>query len=146
MVAIYARQSVFKEDSLSLEMQIEKCKVHIKEGESFKVYEDVGYSGKNTSRPSFEAMLSDIEHGIIHKVVSYKLDRFTRSTVDFVNTMEVFEKYDVEFISATEGLNNRDNMGKAMLSIIVVFASWSGVILLTVYAVHIIKERHRVII
>ncbi|MCI8547188.1 MAG: recombinase family protein [Clostridia bacterium] len=59
---------------------------------------------------------------MIDKVISYKLDRFTRSTVDFVNTMEVFDKYNVEFISATEGLNNRDKMGKAMLSIIVVFA------------------------
>lgn len=122
MVAIYARQSVFKEDSLSLETQIAKCKLHIEEGETFKVYEDAGYSGKNTSRPSFETMLLDIERGLIHKVISYKLDRFTRSTVDFVNTMEVFDKYNVEFISATEGLNNRDKMGKAMLSIIVVFA------------------------
>lgn len=122
MVAIYARQSVFKEDSLSLETQIDKCKLHLEDGEAYKVYQDAGYSGKNTSRPSFETMLLDIERGLIHKVISYKLDRFTRSTVDFVNTMEVFDKYNVEFISATEGLNNRDKMGKAMLSIIVVFA------------------------
>ena len=122
MVAIYARQSVFKEDSLSIETQIDKCKLHVEEGETFKVYQDAGYSGKNTSRPSFETMLLDIERGLIDKVISYKLDRFTRSTVDFVNTMEVFDKYNVEFISATEGLNNRDKMGKAMLSIIVVFA------------------------
>lgn len=122
MVAIYARQSVFKEDSLSIETQIDKCKLHVEEGETFKIYQDAGYSGKNTSRPSFETMLLDIERGLIHKVISYKLDRFTRSTVDFVNTMEVFDKYNVEFISATEGLNNRDKMGKAMLSIIVVFA------------------------
>lgn len=122
MVAIYARQSVFKEDSLSLETQIEKCKLHLEAGETFKVYEDAGYSGKNTSRPAFETMLLDIERGLVHKVISYKLDRFTRSTVDFVNTMEVFDKYNIEFISATEGLNNRDKMGKTMLSIIVVFA------------------------
>lgn len=122
MVAIYARQSVFNEDSLSIETQIEKCKIHIDEGERFKVYKDEGYSGKNTSRPAFETMLLDIERGLIHKVISYKLDRFTRSTVDFVNTMKVFDKYNVEFISATEGLNNRDKMGNAVLSIIVVFA------------------------
>ena len=122
MVAIYARQSVFKEDSLSLDAQIEKCKLHILDGEAFKVYTDAGYSGKNTSRPAFETMLLDIERGLISKVISYKLDRFSRSTLDFVNTMEVFDKYNIEFISATEGLNNRDNMGKTMLSIIVVFA------------------------
>ena len=122
MVAIYARQSVFKEDSLSIETQIEKCKLYVENGEKFEVYQDAGYSGKNTSRPAFETMLLNIERGLIDKVISYKLDRFTRSTVDFVNTMEVFDKYNVEFISATEGLNNRDKMGKAMLSIIVVFA------------------------
>lgn len=122
MVAIYARQSVFKEDSLSLETQIEKCKLHIEEGEVFKVYEDAGYSGKNTSRPAFESMLLDIERGLIHKVISYKLDRFTRSTGDFANTMKVFDKHGVEFISATEGLNNKNNMGIAMLKIISVFA------------------------
>lgn len=122
MVAIYARQSVFKEDSLSLETQIEKCKLHIEEGEGFKVYEDAGYSGKNTSRPAFESMLLDVERGLIHKVISYKLDRFTRSTGDFANTMKVFNKHGVEFISATEGLNNKNNMGIAMLKIISVFA------------------------
>jgi len=46
MVAIYARQSVFKEDSLSIETQIEKYKLHLEEGETFKVYKDAGYSGK----------------------------------------------------------------------------------------------------
>ena len=83
MVAIYARQSVFKEDSLSIETQIDKCKLHVEEGETFKVYQDAGYSGKNTSRPSFETMLLDIERGLIDKVISYKLDRFTRSISDF---------------------------------------------------------------
>lgn len=122
MVAIYARQSVLKEDSLSIETQIEKCKLHVEEGETVREYKDGGYSGKNMFRPEFETMMLDIKRGLIHKVISYKLDRFTRSTVDFVNTMEVFDKYNVEFISATEGLNNRDKMGKAMLSIIVVFA------------------------
>ncbi|MCI8547189.1 MAG: recombinase family protein [Clostridia bacterium] len=61
MVAIYARQSVFKEDSLSIETQIEKCKLYVENGEKFEVYQDAGYSGKNTSRPAFETMLLNIE-------------------------------------------------------------------------------------
>jgi site-specific DNA recombinase len=122
MVAIYARQSVFKEDSLSIETQIDKCKLHVEEGETFKVYQDAGYSGKNTSRPSFETMLLDIERGLIDKVISYKLDRFTRSISDFSKTFDILKKHNVTFISATEGLNSKTEMGQAMLSIIVVFA------------------------
>lgn len=122
MVAIYTRQSVFKEDSLSIETQIEKCKSFIEEGEKFKVYKDEGYSGKNTSRPAFETMLLDIERGLIDKVISYKLDRFTRSISDFSNTLNILKKHKVTFISATEALNSSSEMGQAMLSIIVVFA------------------------
>ena len=122
MVAIYARQSVFKEDSLSIETQIDKCKLHVEEGETFKVYQDAGYSGKNTSRPSFETMLLDIERGLIDKVISYKLDRFTRSISDFSKTFDILKKHNVTFISATEGLNSKTEMGQAMLSIIVVLA------------------------
>ena len=65
-IAIYARKSVFREDSISIESQIEMCGYETK-GQDFIVYQDNGYSGKNTDRPDFQRMLSDIKSGKISK-------------------------------------------------------------------------------
>ena len=85
MNAIYARQSVDRADSISIESQIEFCQYEMR-GEQYKVYTDRGYSGKNTDRPAFAEMMNDIENGVIGKVVVYKLDRISRSILDFSNT------------------------------------------------------------
>ena len=77
MIAIYARQSVDKKDSLSIEDQIERCKAEIGQ-ESYRVYKDKGYSGKNLDRKEFPLMMNDIRAGIISKVVVYRLDRISR--------------------------------------------------------------------
>lgn len=122
MIAIYARQSVDKKDSISIESQIEFCKKEIPEGEECKVYSDKGYSGKDTHRPYFEKMMQDIRSGLIKKVIVYKLDRTTRSTLDFANIIEIFKKHNVEFISFTEKFDTSTPIGKAMLHIIAVFA------------------------
>lgn len=119
--ALYARQSIVKEDSISVENQIEYCKYEI-HGEPFKVYIDRGYSGKNTNRPSFEEMLQDIEAGKVTKVIVYKLDRISRSILDFANMMDKFKKHDVEFISSTEKFDTSTPIGRAMLNICIVFA------------------------
>ena len=74
--AIYARQSVDKPDSISIESQIEFCKYELMGG-SFKEYKDKGYSGKNTVRPQLQQLLSDIRKGEISKVIVYKLDRIS---------------------------------------------------------------------
>ena len=76
--AIYARQSVDKKDSISIESQIEFCKYELKGG-NCKEYTDKGYSGKNTDRPKFQELVRDIKRGLIAKVVVYKLDRISRS-------------------------------------------------------------------
>lgn len=119
--AIYARQSVDKKDSISIESQIDFCKYELKGG-SCKEYTDKGYSGKNTDRPHFQELVRDIEKGLISKVVVYKLDRISRSILDFANMMELFQKYNVEFVSSTEKFDTSTPMGRAMLNICIVFA------------------------
>ena len=99
--AIYARQSVDKKDSISIESQIEFCKYELKGG-NCKEYKDKGYSGKNTERPQFQQLMRDIESGLVRKVVVYKLDRISRSILDFAKMMDFFQKYEVEFVSSTE--------------------------------------------
>ena len=68
--AIYARQSVDKKDSISIESQIEFCKYELKGG-NCKEYTDKGYSGKNTDRPKFQELVRDIKRGLIAKVVCF---------------------------------------------------------------------------
>ena len=119
--AIYARQSVDKKDSISIESQIEFCKYELKGG-NCKEYTDKGYSGKTTDRPKFQELVRDIKRGLIAKVVVYKLDRISRSILDFANMMELFQQYNVEFVSSTEKFDTSTPMGRAMLNICIVFA------------------------
>jgi DNA invertase Pin-like site-specific DNA recombinase len=119
--AFYGRQSVDKKDSISIESQLEFSK-HEFRGENYREYKDKGYSGKNTDRPRFQELIRDIEQGLIAKVVVYKLDRISRSIIDFANMMELFQRYNVEFVSATEKFDTSAPMGRAMLNICIVFA------------------------
>ena len=119
--AVYGRQSVDRKDSISIESQIEFCEYELK-GENYKAYTDKGYSGKNTDRPKFQQLMSDIQRGLIKKVVVYKLDRISRSILDFATMMEEFQKYNVEFVSSTEKFDTSTPMGRAMLNICIVFA------------------------
>lgn len=121
MKAIYTRQSVFKEDSISVESQVEYCLYETK-GDAYKTYEDKGYSGKNTDRPKFQEMIQDIRQGLIDTVIVYRLDRISRSILDFANLMELFQQYNVNFISTTEKFDTSTPMGRAMLNICIVFA------------------------
>lgn len=119
--AIYTRQSVDKMDSISIESQLEYCKYETR-GSPYKSYSDKGYSGKNTNRPAFEEMLEDIKQGKISRVIVYKLDRISRSILDFANMMEVFAEHNVEFVSSTERFDTSTPIGRAMLNICIVFA------------------------
>ncbi|MBM6828506.1 recombinase family protein [Anaerotignum lactatifermentans] len=121
MIAIYARQSIEKKDSISIENQIEYAKREIMT-DDFKVYQDSGFSGKNTNRPAFAEMMRDIEDGRIEKVVVYKLDRISRSIVDFADFIDELEEKQISFVSATEKFDTSTPMGRAMLYIVVVFA------------------------
>lgn len=119
--AIYARQSVDRSDSISIESQIEFCQYETR-GAPYRVYTDKGYSGKNTDRPQFQEMLSAIRREEIKRVICYKLDRCSRSILDFSNMMEEFQRHHVEFVSCTEKFDTSTPMGRAMLNICIVFA------------------------
>lgn len=120
-IAIYARKSVERIDSISIESQIEFCKFEAK-GEDCNIYSDNGYSGKNTQRPAFHQMMEDIRKGKVRAVIVYKLDRISRSILDFSEMMQEFQNYGVQFISATEKFDTSSPMGRAMLNICIVFA------------------------
>ena len=119
--AIYARQLVDKKDSIPIESQIDFCRHELKGGAA-QEYQDKGFSGKNNDRPQFQQLMNDIEAGLIARVVVYKLDRISRSILDFAKMMDMFQKYNVEFISSTEKFDTSTPMGRAMLNICIVFA------------------------
>lgn len=119
MIAIYARQSLEKKDSISIQGQIDHC---AKFCSDYTVYKDSGFSGGNTDRPAFTQLLKDIKEGKIKKVVAYKLDRISRSLTDFAKLIELFQEHNVEFISATEQFDTSSPIGRAMVYIIMVFA------------------------
>ncbi len=85
-------------------------------GGSCRIFKDKGYSGKNTDRPEFQKLLGEIRKGKVHWVVVYKLDRISRSILDFANMMELLQEYDVEFVSSTEKFDTSTPMGRAMLN------------------------------
>ena len=119
--ALYARQSIEKRDSISVESQLEYCRYETR-GEACIEYTDKGFSGKDTNRPGFEKMMNDIRTGKIKRVIVYKLDRISRSILDFAGMMEMFQKYHVEFVSSTEKFDTSTPIGRAMLNICIVFA------------------------
>lgn len=122
MTAIYARQSLEKKDSLSIETQIDFCKKVLSDSEEMEVFTDQGYSGKNIERPAFRQMMRKVENGEIHKIVVYKLDRISRSVLDFANLIETFRQHHVTFQSTQEQFDTATPMGNAMLNVTMVFA------------------------
>lgn len=122
MYAIYARQSIEKKDSISIEMQIELCKSYISDFEKIKVYEDRGYSGTNTKRPAFQEMISDAMSGEIQCIIVYKLDRISRSLADFAALWEEFERKSIELFSYSEGIDTKTPMGQMLIKLLIMFA------------------------
>lgn len=119
--AVYARQSVEKKDSLSLSGQLDLCRRAAGERE-LAVYQDAGYSGKNTDRPAFQKLMRDVQAGQIAAIYVYRLDRFSRSVADFGQLWQVLQAHQVEFVSVSENFDTSTPMGRAMLHIIMVFA------------------------
>ncbi len=122
MVAIYARQSIDKKDSISIETQIELCRRELADGQPCEVYSDKGYSGSNLNRPEFQHLLADVKAGKIERIITYRLDRISRSVLDFSNLVDLFGKHGVSFNSTQEKFDTGTPMGKAMLNITMVFA------------------------
>ena len=119
--AIYARQSVDKKDSVSIEAQIEQCKALARTQEPL-VFQDKGFSGKNTERPELKRLFEAVRAGRISTVYVYKLDRISRNIVDFNQLYRTMEAYGTEFVSVNEKFDTTTAMGRAMMQIIAVFA------------------------
>ncbi|MBQ7921147.1 MAG: recombinase family protein [Clostridia bacterium] len=119
--AIYTRQSVDRIDSISVESQAEYCKKEVFDG-AYRIYEDRGYSGKNMERPAFQELLGDITTGKVRRVIVYRLDRISRSVLDFAGVIDIFQKYHVDFVSTMEKFDTGTPIGKAMLMIVMIFA------------------------
>ena len=87
-------------------------------------YDDGGYSGGNMERPALTKLLEDIKEGQIDLVIVYKIDRLSRSLIDFLKMIEVFEKYNVNFVSVTQSFNTANSMGRLMLNVLLSFAQY----------------------
>lgn len=124
-IAIYARQSIDKKDSLSIETQIQDCKNLIERTEKDKtiiVFKDKGFSGKNTDRPELQKMIDEIERDNIEKVIVYKLDRISRNIVDFYNLYDFMEKHNCAFFSVKDNFDTASPMGRLLMGILINFA------------------------
>jgi site-specific DNA recombinase len=87
-------------------------------------YDDGGYTGGNMERPAMKQLLADIEDGKVDCVVVYKVDRLSRSLLDFARIMEVFEQHNVSFVSITQQFNTATSMGRLILNVLLSFAQF----------------------
>ena len=87
-------------------------------------YDDGGFSGGTLERPALQRLLRDIEGGRIDVVVVYKIDRLSRSLMDFAKLVEVFDRRQVTFVSITQSFNTTTSMGRLTLNILLSFAQF----------------------
>jgi len=87
-------------------------------------YDDGGFSGGSLERPALNRLLEDIKSGKIDCVVVYKVDRLSRSLLDFARIMETFDKHGVSFVSVTQHFNTTHSMGRLTLNILLSFAQF----------------------
>lgn len=125
-VAIYVRVSTHHQiDKDSLPLQRKELKNYCKfilNTDNYVIFEDAGFSGKNTDRPKYQEMLSRIKNREFSHILVWKIDRISRNLLDFCDMYEELKKYKCTFISKNEQFDTSSAMGEAMLKIILVFA------------------------
>lgn len=121
MIAIYARQSIDKKESESIETQVNDCLKLIRD-EQYIIYKDKGFSGKNTQRPDLQRMLDDIKCHKINAVYVYRLDRISRNIADFYQLYQFMEDNNCSFVSANENFDTSTSAGKLLMNILASFA------------------------
>ncbi|MCE5322418.1 recombinase family protein [bacterium] len=135
--AIYTRKSTEKgleQEFNSLDAQREACEAYIasQRHEGWialtEHYDDPGFSGGNIERPGLKKLMRDIERGKIDCVVFYKLDRLSRSLLDFVKLAEFFDQHKVTFVSITQQFSSTTAMGRLILNILLSFAEFERAI------------------
>ena len=130
--AIYVRKSTehgLDMEFNSLQNQEESCKAYIASQafngwQYYKTYTDAAISGGTMERPALKQMLDDMAHGLVNTVVVYKVDRLSRSILDFHNMMKYFEKYNANFVSITQSFDTSNSMGKLTLNMLLSFAQF----------------------
>lgn len=131
--AVYTRKS--SEEGLdmefnSLDAQREACEAFIasQRAEGWVLvrerYDDGGISGGTLERPALKRLVADIQEGLVDVVVVYKIDRLSRSLVDFTKLVEVFDANNVTFVSVTQSFNTTTSMGRLTLNILLSFAQF----------------------
>ena len=131
--AVYTRKSSeegLEQEFNSLHAQREACEAYVasqrSEGWALirEPYDDGGFSGGTLERPALKRLLADIEEGLIDVVVVYKIDRLSRSLMDFSKLVDVFDRAGVTFVSVTQSFNTTTSMGRLTLNILLSFAQF----------------------
>src|SRR3979490_673252 len=131
--AVYTRKS--SEEGLdmefnSLDAQREACEAYLlsQKAEGWALvpdrYDDGGFSGGTLERPALKRLMADIESHRVDVVVVYKIDRLSRSLMDFTRLVEVFDRNSVTFVSVTQSFNTTTSMGRLTLNILLSFAQF----------------------
>jgi DNA invertase Pin-like site-specific DNA recombinase len=131
--AIYTRKSTnsrLEHEVNSLTTQHEICSAYIASQryrgwtEIARRYDDGGHSGSGLERPALAALMHDIEAGEIDTVVVYKIDRLTRSLLDFVRLIEIFDRRAIGLVSVSQAFDTADSMGRMILNVLLTFSQF----------------------
>jgi DNA invertase Pin-like site-specific DNA recombinase len=131
--AVYTRKSTeegLEQEFNSLDAKREACEAFIasQRAEGWSClpdrYDDGGFTGGNMDRPALRRLLNDIEAGKIDCVVVYKVDRLSRSLLDFARMIETFDKARVSFVSVTQQFNTATSMGRLILNVLLSFTQF----------------------
>ncbi len=137
--AIYTRKShddgSLEQDFNSLEAQREAAENYISSQKinGWKLlpdrYDDGGFSGSNMERPALKRLLNDVKSGKIDIICIYKMDRLSRSLLDFMKLAEMLEQHNVSFVSVTQDINTSTSAGRMMLNILMTFSEFERAVI-----------------
>jgi site-specific DNA recombinase len=131
--AIYTRKSTeegLEQEFNSLDAQREAAEAFIRSQRREgwialpEFYDDGGFTGANMDRPALSRLLKDVEAGELDCVVVYKVDRLSRSLLDFTRMLSIFEEHQVSFVAVTQQFNTSTSLGRLTLNILLSFAQF----------------------
>ena len=131
--AVYTRKSTtmgLEQEFNSLDAQREACVQYIRSQAALgwqvvpEEYSDGGYSGANVQRPAFQRLMQDVEDRKVDIIVVHRVDRLSRSLLDFAKLMDRFNRANVAFVSVTQNFSTADAMGRLTLNVLMSFAEF----------------------